>query len=72
MERKYNVALEKAVMLEGEVATKTAMQEEVQRLKDELRGKGHKLKRYIFILERLETNILSVLDFYCTKMPTWS
>ncbi|GJJ71901.1 hypothetical protein EMPS_04258 [Entomortierella parvispora] len=37
MERKYNVALEKTVMLEGEVAAKIAMQEEVQRLKDELR-----------------------------------
>lgn len=45
MERKYNVALEKTVMLEGEVAAKTAMQEEVQRLKDELRGKRHNPSR---------------------------
>ena len=39
MERKYNVALEKTVMLEGEVTAKAALTEEVQRLKDELRGK---------------------------------
>ncbi|KAG0050360.1 NADH:ubiquinone oxidoreductase [Gryganskiella cystojenkinii] len=37
MERKYNVALEKTVMLEGEVTAKAALTEEVQRLKDELR-----------------------------------
>ncbi|KAG0346771.1 NADH:ubiquinone oxidoreductase [Podila humilis] len=37
LERKYNVALEKTAMLEGEVTSKTAMAEEVQRLKDELR-----------------------------------
>ncbi|KAG0202079.1 NADH:ubiquinone oxidoreductase [Mortierella sp. GBA30] len=37
LERKYNVALEKQAMLEGEVTAKTALGEEVQRLKDELR-----------------------------------
>ncbi|KAF8930972.1 hypothetical protein BGZ47_000295, partial [Haplosporangium gracile] len=37
LERKYNVALEKQVMLENEVVAKTALAEEVQRLKDELR-----------------------------------
>lgn len=40
LERKYNVALEKTAMLEGEVVTKNALAEDVQRLKDELRGKG--------------------------------
>lgn len=38
LERKYNVALEKQAMLENEVVAKTALAEEVQRLKDELRG----------------------------------
>ncbi|KAG0030868.1 NADH:ubiquinone oxidoreductase [Podila clonocystis] len=37
LERKYNVALERTAILEGEVSTKAAMAEEVQRLKDELR-----------------------------------
>ncbi|KAK5809370.1 hypothetical protein F5H01DRAFT_349087 [Linnemannia elongata] len=37
LERKYNVALEKQAMLENEVVAKTALAEEVQRLKDELR-----------------------------------
>ncbi|KAF9431402.1 NADH:ubiquinone oxidoreductase [Entomortierella beljakovae] len=37
MERKYNVALERQAMLENEVSAKTALSEEVQRLKDELR-----------------------------------
>ncbi|KAG0200473.1 NADH:ubiquinone oxidoreductase [Mortierella sp. NVP41] len=37
LERKYNVALEKQAMLENEVVAKTALSEEVQRLKDELR-----------------------------------
>ncbi|KAF9403892.1 NADH:ubiquinone oxidoreductase, partial [Podila epigama] len=37
LERKYNVALEKTAMLEGEVSNKNAMAEEMQRLKDELR-----------------------------------
>ncbi|KAG9320115.1 hypothetical protein KVV02_005243 [Mortierella alpina] len=37
LERKYNVALERQAMLEGEVAAKAALAEEVQRLKDELR-----------------------------------
>lgn len=45
MERKYNVALEKAVMLEGEVTAKAVMTEEVQRLKDELRGKNRRSAR---------------------------
>lgn len=40
LERKYNVALEKTAMLEGEVSAKNALAEDVQRLKDELRGKG--------------------------------
>ncbi|KAF9951622.1 NADH:ubiquinone oxidoreductase [Mortierella alpina] len=37
LERKYNVALERQAMLEGEVTAKAALAEEVQRLKDELR-----------------------------------
>ncbi|KAF9309249.1 NADH:ubiquinone oxidoreductase [Podila horticola] len=37
LERKYNVALERTAILEGEVSAKAAMAEEVQRLKDELR-----------------------------------
>ncbi|KAG0305135.1 NADH:ubiquinone oxidoreductase [Dissophora globulifera] len=37
LERKYNVALDKQAMLEGEVIAKVALTEEVQRLKDELR-----------------------------------
>ncbi|KAI9236753.1 MAG: hypothetical protein BYD32DRAFT_437159 [Podila humilis] len=37
LERKYNVALEKTAMLEGEVSAKNALAEDVQRLKDELR-----------------------------------
>ncbi|KAF9965141.1 NADH:ubiquinone oxidoreductase [Mortierella alpina] len=37
LERKYNVALERQAMLEGEVNAKAALAEEVQRLKDELR-----------------------------------
>ncbi|KAF9175738.1 NADH:ubiquinone oxidoreductase [Mortierella sp. AD011] len=37
MERKYNIALEKQTILEGEISAKAALAEEVQRLKDELR-----------------------------------
>lgn len=34
------MALERTAILEGEVSAKAAMAEEVQRLKDELRGKN--------------------------------
>ncbi|KAG0286295.1 NADH:ubiquinone oxidoreductase, partial [Dissophora globulifera] len=37
LEIKYNVAVEKTVILEGEVSAKAVLTEEVQRLKDELR-----------------------------------
>ncbi|KAF9434831.1 NADH:ubiquinone oxidoreductase [Entomortierella beljakovae] len=37
LEIKYNAAVEKTAMLESEVSSKTALSEEVQRLKDELR-----------------------------------
>ncbi|KAF9379190.1 NADH:ubiquinone oxidoreductase [Podila verticillata] len=37
LERKYNVALERTAILEGEVSAKAALAEDVQRLKDELR-----------------------------------
>jgi hypothetical protein len=40
MERKYNVALERQAMLENEVTAKNGLGDEVQRLKDELRGKS--------------------------------
>lgn len=38
MEMKYNAALERQAMLENEVTAKAALSDEVQRLKDELRG----------------------------------
>ncbi|KAG0252760.1 NADH:ubiquinone oxidoreductase [Mortierella polycephala] len=37
LENKYNAAVERTAILEGEVATKAALSEDVQRLKDELR-----------------------------------
>jgi len=41
LEIKYNASVEKTAILEGEVASKVALSEEVQRLKDELRGNCH-------------------------------
>jgi hypothetical protein len=38
LETKYNAAMEKTVILEGEISEKAALAEEMQRLKDELRG----------------------------------
>lgn len=38
LECKYNVAMERTVILESEVSEKAALVEDVQRLKDELRG----------------------------------
>ena len=38
LEIKYNAEVEKTAILQGEVAAKAALMEEVQRLKDELRG----------------------------------
>lgn len=36
---KYDAAVERVAILENEVSTKASLSEEVQRLKDELRGK---------------------------------
>lgn len=38
---KYDAAVERVAILENEVSTKASLSEEVQRLKDELRGKAH-------------------------------
>jgi len=39
MDNKYKQLLERAVMLEGELESKATVEEEIQRLRDELRGK---------------------------------
>lgn len=39
LEMKYNKAIERNVILENEMSAKDQLAEEVQRLKDELRGK---------------------------------
>lgn len=43
MENKYSRALEEKILLEHELLEKANLEEETQRLKDELRGKTNKI-----------------------------
>ena len=43
MENKYSRALEEKILLEHELLEKANLEEETQRLKDELRGKANKI-----------------------------
>lgn len=81
LERKYNVALEKTAMLEGEVVTKNALAEDVQRLKDELRGKGTLLVFFFSIgftsrdTQQLTNGWLAFIPpvkLLCSQMQMWN
>ncbi|KAI8346432.1 hypothetical protein B0O80DRAFT_430910 [Mortierella sp. GBAus27b] len=72
LEIKYNVAMEKTVMLENEVSDKTAIMEDMQRLRDELRDANVELavmKANQAVPTNTSTASLSSYDGSTTSLP---